>query len=77
MKRLLVAGVLAFGLAGVALCQNDSGDGQNSGDGQGQNGDGQGGNGNSTVPEPTFFMTLGSMAVLTGSTLIVRRRMKK
>ena len=71
MKQLLLAGVLAFGLAGVGLCQDE---GQDSGDGQDQNG---GDDGHSTVPEPTFFVTLGSMAVLTGSTLIVRRRIKK
>ena len=51
MKRLIVAGVLVFGLASLGWAsskangQNGNGQGQN-GNGQGQNGNGQGDNGN-------------------------------
>jgi hypothetical protein len=49
MKRLIVLGVLAFGIVGFGLA-NGSGQGNNGG--QGQNGNSQGQNGNSGNPVP-------------------------
>jgi hypothetical protein len=50
MKRLIVLGVLVFGLA-VLGWANGNGQGQN-GNGQAQNGNGQGQNGNASVQMP-------------------------
>jgi hypothetical protein len=50
MKRLIVLGVLVFGISGLGWA-NGNGQGQN-GNGQGQNGNGQGQNGNASVQMP-------------------------